>query len=129
MTLSARERRRVLVAISHSGVAEGVTQLLKLDRRYAVRTAAPEEATAIATEWDAEAVLADAAFARRFPRELAPRILVTAAGDGVIAKATALEIGAATWVYVDAIPTALSTFLREPPAITGRTPNREQRPT
>jgi hypothetical protein len=103
MTRSARERRRVLVAISHARVAEGVIQLLKLDRRYEVRGATPEQGADVAKEWDAEAVLADAAVARRFPRELAPRILVTAAGDGTSAKATALEIGAAMWVYVDAI--------------------------
>jgi hypothetical protein len=121
MTLTARERRRVLVAISHERVAEGVVELLKLDRRYDVRGAAPIEAPAIARQWDAEAVLADAAAARLFPPEMAPRILVTAAGDGATANVAAAEIGAAMWVHVDSIPAGLSTFLREPPAITSRT--------
>lgn len=121
MTLHGRERRRVLVAISSARVAEGVIQLLQLDRRYEVRAAAPDESIAVAREWGAEAVLADAAVAQRFPRELAARVLVTAAGDGAAAKATAAQIGAGMWLYVDAIPTGLSTFLREPPAIGGGT--------
>jgi hypothetical protein len=125
MTASGRrERRRVLVAISHPQIASGLMHLLKLDRRYEVRGATAEEAGAIARDWDAEAVLADAPIARRLPRELAPRIMVAAAGDGLLAKAAAEEIGAATWVYLDTVARALDAFLREPPALSGYLPPR-----
>ncbi len=103
-------KSRVLVAISHPQVASGVIGVLSLDPRFEVLSATPADAGAAAREWRAELVLADAPTARQL-HDLGERLVVTAAGDGLVAQATAEQVHAAGWIFVDEVAERLASFL------------------
>ncbi len=105
-------KRRVLVAISHPQVAQGLVDVLSMDPQYEVLSATLADAALAAREWKAELVLADAPAARQL-RDLGPRLVVTAAGDGLIAQATAEQVRAAGWIYVDEVAERLGSFIPE----------------
>ena len=62
----------VLVLSPHAGIADGLVGLLSLGGRYDVRRASsPSEIGAIASRWQADAVLVDGTFLRNADGELA----------------------------------------------------------
>ena len=102
-------RRRVLVAIAHPTIAAGVVEVLRLDPDLDVLRVTADVAAARAHEWPADLVLADASSARAL-RALSSIVMVTAAGDGIAARAVAQEIGAAGWLFVDEIDREIDRY-------------------
>jgi DNA-binding NarL/FixJ family response regulator len=102
-------RRRVLVAIAHPTIAAGVVDVLRLDPDVDVLRVTAEVAAARAREWHADLVLADAASARAL-RPVGSIVMVTAAGDGIAARAVAQEIGAAGWLFIDEIDRQIDVY-------------------
>jgi hypothetical protein len=106
-------RRRVLVAIAHPTIAAGVVEVLRLDPDVDVLRVTADVAAARAHEWPADLVLADASSARAL-RALSSIVMVTAAGDGIAARAVAQEIGAAGWLFVDEIGHEMDVYFGRP---------------
>jgi DNA-binding NarL/FixJ family response regulator len=102
-------RRRVLVAVAHPTIAAGVVEVLRLDPDVDVLRVTADVAAARAHEWNADLILADADSARAL-RGLASIVMVTAAGDGIAARAAAQEIGAAGWLFVDEIDREIDRY-------------------
>jgi hypothetical protein len=102
-------RRRVLVAIAHPTIAAGVVEVLRLDPDVDVLRVTADVAASRADDWHADLVLADASSAPAL-RSLAPIVMVTAAGDGIAARAVAQEIGAAGWLFVDEIDREMDRY-------------------
>ena len=102
-------RRRVLVAVAHPTIAAGVVEVLRLDPDVDVLRVTADVAAARGQEWPADLILADADSARAL-RGLASIVMVTAAGDGIAARAAAQEIGAAGWLFVDEIDREIDRY-------------------
>lgn len=66
-------------------------------------------AAARAHEWNADLILADATSAMAL-RGVSSIVMITAAGDGVAARAVAQEIGAAGWLFVDEIGREIDVY-------------------
>jgi hypothetical protein len=103
--------KKVLVAISHPGVATGVCELLRLARGMTARRTAPDAAADVALEWSADLIVVDAPVPHRLPSELRPRMLIAAAGDGAIARDTAARLGS-SWMFVDELARELPRLTR-----------------